>query len=664
MPTSARRIRLGRRDDGDPGLRRPARRPGRLRPQRRPGRPGARRRRPAAHRPAGRRRSSAWSPRCRCAGGSSCRSAGSPRSTPTRSCSAPARSTCAASRSARASCSCSRTCSTGGSRSCRDGRAGDRGRRRDGARPHRRLVAGPGRGPRAHRPAHPPRPAAPARVGRGARADRRRRHTRAPPALLAVLEDMRPADLANALQDLPDARRNEVAAALDDERLADVLEELPEHDQVEILAALDRERAADVLEEMDPDDAADLLAELPEPEQEVLLDLMEPDEADAGAASCCAYPPGTAGSVMTSEPVILHAGRDGRRGAGPHPRAAAAAGRRRAGVRGPRRRWPRRPAATSASCTSSGCCASRRRRCSAAWSTTTSTRCARTPRWPRSPSGWRRTTWSAMPVVDDNGPAGRRGHRRRRPRPPAAARLARPRHAPVPPSRDLGRPPMAEPRRAGASTSRASPGRITLPRFDPEAFGRLVGGHRPVHGHGEVPRLHDRVHPALDRLEHARAGGLRFDPYTFTFLTLILSLQASYAAPLILLAQNRQADRDRLTHGGGPAAGGRCRRPTPSTWPGRSPRCGSRSARWPPATSCARSWPGWPRSSTTRRSRRQRKERRRARSWRKDDRRRCDGDRADRTPTTVAPARLTGPGARLRRPTARAAGRPASGRRT
>lgn len=38
---------------------------------------------------------------------------------------------------------------------------------------------------------------------------------------------------------------------------------------------------------------------------------------------------------------------------------------------------------------------------------------------------------------------------------------------------------------------------------------------------------------------------LRWDPYTFTFLTLLLSLQASYAAPLILLAQNRQDDRDR-----------------------------------------------------------------------------------------------------------------------
>jgi uncharacterized membrane protein len=36
------------------------------------------------------------------------------------------------------------------------------------------------------------------------------------------------------------------------------------------------------------------------------------------------------------------------------------------------------------------------------------------------------------------------------------------------------------------------------------------------------------------------------DTFPFIFLTLLLSLQASYAAPLILLAQNRQADRDRV----------------------------------------------------------------------------------------------------------------------
>jgi flagellar motility protein MotE (MotC chaperone)/sporulation protein YlmC with PRC-barrel domain len=122
--------------------------------------------------------------------------------------------------------------------------------------------------------------------------------------LIALLEQMRPADMANALQDLPDARRNEVAAALSDRTLADVLEELPEHDQVEILVRLDRERAADVLERMDPDDAADLLAELPKPEQAILLDLMEPEEADP-VRQLMSYTPGTAGSVMTSEPVIM-----------------------------------------------------------------------------------------------------------------------------------------------------------------------------------------------------------------------------------------------------------------------------------------------------------------------------------------------------------------------
>jgi CBS domain-containing protein/sporulation protein YlmC with PRC-barrel domain len=122
--------------------------------------------------------------------------------------------------------------------------------------------------------------------------------------LLSLLEKMRPADLAHAVQELPLERRHAVAAALDDERLADMLEELPERQQVEILAKLDHERAADVLEEMDADDAADLLAELPPEERQLLLDLMTPEES-APVRALMKYKPGTAGSVMTSEPVIL-----------------------------------------------------------------------------------------------------------------------------------------------------------------------------------------------------------------------------------------------------------------------------------------------------------------------------------------------------------------------
>ena len=132
----------------------------------------------------------------------------------------------------------------------------------------------------------------------------RREETQGATQLIAAMNEMRPADAAHMIHDLPAERRAAVIAALDDERLADVLEELPDEDQVQILEHLDSERAADVLEEMSADDAADLIADLPPDTAATLLALMQPADAD-DVRRLMSYAEHTAGAMMTPEPVIL-----------------------------------------------------------------------------------------------------------------------------------------------------------------------------------------------------------------------------------------------------------------------------------------------------------------------------------------------------------------------
>ena len=123
-------------------------------------------------------------------------------------------------------------------------------------------------------------------------------------ALLATLEDLKAADLADVMRDLPQDSQMRVAAELTDERLADVLEELGNEDAVALLSRLEAGRAAHVLDAMQPDDAADLVADLPQLKAAELLGLMEPEEAE-DVRRLMAYDDYTAGGLMTTEPIIL-----------------------------------------------------------------------------------------------------------------------------------------------------------------------------------------------------------------------------------------------------------------------------------------------------------------------------------------------------------------------
>jgi uncharacterized membrane protein len=82
-------------------------------------------------------------------------------------------------------------------------------------------------------------------------------------------------------------------------------------------------------------------------------------------------------------------------------------------------------------------------------------------------------------------------------------------------------------------------------RVDPEAFGQWTEKVARLLGTGRFLVLQTGI-IVIWVIGNAIPGFPHPDNYPFLFLTLALSLQASYAAPLILLAQNRQDDRDRV----------------------------------------------------------------------------------------------------------------------
>ncbi|MFN2568108.1 MAG: DUF1003 domain-containing protein [Candidatus Dormibacteria bacterium] len=96
-------------------------------------------------------------------------------------------------------------------------------------------------------------------------------------------------------------------------------------------------------------------------------------------------------------------------------------------------------------------------------------------------------------------------------------------------------------RRDDLSTPRGAPGG---PQYDPDSFGRIAERLARYLGTGRYLAI-QTVFVIIWILLNLVAASLRWDPYPFILLNLAFSTQAAYAAPLILLAQNRQADRDR-----------------------------------------------------------------------------------------------------------------------
>src|SRR3954470_9264254 len=92
------------------------------------------------------------------------------------------------------------------------------------------------------------------------------------------------------------------------------------------------------------------------------------------------------------------------------------------------------------------------------------------------------------------------------------------------------------------------PRSVPRPHYDPETFGRLAEAFARFMGTARFLVYMTVVVIAWLSWNTWGPKDLQFDPrdLNYTLLTLILSLQASYAAPLILLAQSRQADRDRV----------------------------------------------------------------------------------------------------------------------
>jgi uncharacterized membrane protein len=107
---------------------------------------------------------------------------------------------------------------------------------------------------------------------------------------------------------------------------------------------------------------------------------------------------------------------------------------------------------------------------------------------------------------------------------------------------------MAGERRRGLDQPALPRRRVPRPAYDPETFGRASERIARTFGTATYLMVQTIFVAVWIAYNVVAIRADRFDPYPFILLNLAFSTQAAYAAPLILLAQNRQADRDRVQY--------------------------------------------------------------------------------------------------------------------
>lgn len=114
-----------------------------------------------------------------------------------------------------------------------------------------------------------------------------------------ALRRLRPAELADVLEELGRPGRKELLASLDHDLAADVLEEMEPHELTALLREMEPAQAAELIARMEPDEAVDALRDLPADEQEHLLARM-PAATHRELARLLGYPEDEAAGVMTT----------------------------------------------------------------------------------------------------------------------------------------------------------------------------------------------------------------------------------------------------------------------------------------------------------------------------------------------------------------------------